>query len=289
MSSGLENIGANPLDVTLTQTASGVDHTNRADVDMTDQPDNEDSDASSYDPAAALFDKITQSSGTSGNKRKSPGSKDPTQPDNVKRVRLQEDGPGHSRELPNSTTDRAKQLPAGIWQHIFTLVSPKTLGRLLSVNKLFHTFLSPSSSTAPLAHRNDLPSALPHLKPEAIWQASRRLFCPRMPAPLKGKSELHMWRLICSTACQFCGSKGDLQSFDAADEWHRGPGAKGVSPIFPFSVCTCGTCLVKRSTKVSLSRIMACFYLTVLIGTRRPPVFDNPLTSASSSSSDIRD
>ncbi|KAJ4173432.1 hypothetical protein NW754_012435 [Fusarium falciforme] len=85
MSSGLENIGANALDATLTQAASGVDHTNREDVNMTDQPDNEDSDASSYDPAAALFDKITQSSGTSGNKRKSPGSKDPTQPDNVKR------------------------------------------------------------------------------------------------------------------------------------------------------------------------------------------------------------
>lgn len=271
MSSGLENIGANALDVTLTQAASGVDHTNRADVDMTDQPNNEDSDASSYDPAAALFDKITQSSGTSGNKRKSPGSKDPAQPDNVKRVRLQEDGPGHSRELPSSTTDRAKQLPAGIWQHIFTLVSPKTLGRLLSVNKLFHTFLSPSSSTAPFAHRNDLPSALPHLKPEAIWQASRRLFCPRMPAPLKGKSELHMWRLICSTACQFCGSKGDLQSFDIADEWHRGPGAKGVSPVFPFSVCTCGTCLVKRSTKeidVLLSSTTPSLLLPAL-----PPIF----------------
>ncbi|KAI8683868.1 hypothetical protein NCS57_00051600 [Fusarium keratoplasticum] len=271
MSSGLENIGANALDVTLTQAASGVDHTNHEDVDMTDQPDNEDSDASSYDPAAALFDKITQSSGTSGNKRKSPGSKDPTQPDNVKRVRLQEDGPGHSRELPSSTTDRAKQLPAGIWQHIFTLVSPKTLGRLLSVNKLFHSFLTPSSSTAPLPHRNDLPSALPYMKPEAIWQASRRLFCPRMPAPLKGKSELHMWRLICSTTCQFCGSKGDLQSFDAADEWHRGPGAKGVSPIFPFSVCTCGTCLVKRSTKeldVLLSSTTPSLLLPAL-----PPIF----------------
>ncbi|RSM18615.1 hypothetical protein CDV31_002544 [Fusarium ambrosium] len=271
MPSGLENIGANASDVTLSQAASGVDHTHRADIDMTDQPDNEASDASSYDPAAALFDKITQSNGTSGNKRKSPGSKDSTQPDNVKRVRLQQDRPGHSRELPSSTTDRAKQLPAGIWQHIFTLVSPQTLGRLLSVNKLFHTFLSPSSTTTPLAHRNDLRSALPHLKPEVIWQASRRLFCPRMPAPLKGKSELHMWRLICSTACQFCGSKSDLQSFNAPDEWHRGPGAKGVSPIFPFSVCICGTCLVKRSTKeldVLLSSTIPSLLLPAL-----PPIF----------------
>ncbi|KAM6531038.1 hypothetical protein FSOLCH5_000525 [Fusarium solani] len=115
---------------------------------MTDQPDNEDSDASSYDPAAALFDKITQSSGTSGNKRKSPGSKDPTQPDNVKRVRLQEDGPGHSRELPNSTTDRAKQLPAGIWQHIFTLVSPKTLGRTRRPPVFDNPLTSASSSSS---------------------------------------------------------------------------------------------------------------------------------------------
>lgn len=289
MSSRLGNIEADASNVKLAQAASVVDHTRSADIDMTDQPDNEASDASSYDPAAALFDKITQSSGTSGNKRKSPGSKDPTQPDNVKRVRLQEDGPGRSRDLPSSTTDRAKQLPTVIWQHIFTLVAPKTLGRLLSVNKLFHAFLSPSASTAPLPHRNDLPSALPHLKPETIWQASRRLFCPRMPAPLKGKSELHMWRLICSTTCQFCGSKGDLQSFDAANEWHRGPGAKGVSPIFPFSVCVCGTCLVKRSTKVSVTHTIASFYLTVFIGARCSPVFYNPLTSASSSSSGIRD
>ncbi|KAJ4308258.1 hypothetical protein N0V84_012206 [Fusarium piperis] len=85
MSCGVGSIEANASDVTLTQEAPAVDHNHHADVDMTDQPDNEASDASSYDPAAALFDKITQSSGTSGNKRKSPGSKDPTQPDNVKR------------------------------------------------------------------------------------------------------------------------------------------------------------------------------------------------------------
>ncbi|KAF4995426.1 hypothetical protein FDECE_12797 [Fusarium decemcellulare] len=242
MASEMEDTGVQPPDVTLTQAALAAQDTTSSDVRMTDGLDDESSDASSYDPAAALFDNITRSSGIVNNKRKSPGSTDLNQPDNVKRARLQEDEAVGSREPPSSAADQARQLPAEIWQHIFALVPPRTLGRLLSVNKLFHTFLSPSSpSSRPKPH--SLPSNLPPLKPDAIWQASRRLFWPRMPAPLKGKSELHMWRLICSVSCQFCGLKADPQSLAATDEWHRGPGAKGVSPVFPFSVCICGTCL----------------------------------------------
>ncbi|KAF4976538.1 hypothetical protein FZEAL_6810 [Fusarium zealandicum] len=256
---------ARPPDVMLTQAAPAIDGTPGADVLMVGEHDDEPSDASSYDPEAALLgDDTTQLNGASNNKRKTPGSTDLSQASNVKRARLQADGPFGSREPHVSGADGAKQLPAEIWQHIFTFLPPRHLGRLLSVNKLFHAFLNPSSSSTFAPSHSVLPSSLAYLKPDAIWQASRRQFWPRMPAPLKGKSELHMWRLVCSASCQFCGSKGDLQSSIAADEWHRGPGAKGVSPIFPLCVCTCGRCL---EIDVLLSSIIPSLLLPAL-----PPI-----------------
>ncbi|KAJ3520441.1 hypothetical protein NM208_g13704 [Fusarium decemcellulare] len=203
MASEMEDTGVQPPDVTLTQAALAAQDTTSSDVRMTDGLDDESSDASSYDPAAALFDNITRSSGIVNNKRKSPGSTDLNQPDNVKRARLQEDEAVGSREPPSSAADQARQLPAEIWQHIFALVPPRTLGRLFFKAALLASYACPA----------------------------------------EGKSELHMWRLICSVSCQFCGLKADPQSLAATDEWHRGPGAKGVSPVFPFSVCICGTCL----------------------------------------------
>ncbi|KAK0383320.1 hypothetical protein NLU13_9233 [Sarocladium strictum] len=142
------------------------------------------------------------------------------------------------------------RLPAQIWQHVFTHLSPRQLSNLLLVNRLFFTLLHPSFQDPP---KSSIPSILPALKPDAVWQISRRTFSPSMPAPLKGKSELDMWRIVFARSCQFCGSVGETTAhghvIDAVDPWHRGPGAKGVSPVFPFGIVTCGPCLVKKSIK----------------------------------------
>jgi hypothetical protein len=139
-------------------------------------------------------------------------------------------------------------LPAEIWHHIFTFTPPRTLGNLLQVNKSFNQYLDPSSdsSITPL-----LKSAVPLLKPDAIWRASRRLFKHPMPVPLVGKTELDMWRLACANSCQFCGKKKPLNAPAQLDQWHPGPGENGVIPVWLFAVRSCGSCLVKNSLKVS--------------------------------------
>jgi hypothetical protein len=80
------------------------------------------------------------------------------------------------------------------------------------------------------------------------------MFSPGMPAPLKGKTELDMWRIVCARSCQFCGNvevtTADGHAIGEVDPWHRGPGAKGVSPVFPFGIAICGPCLVQKSVKV---------------------------------------
>ncbi|KAH8177512.1 f-box domain containing protein [Sarocladium implicatum] len=149
-----------------------------------------------------------------------------------------------------------ERLPAEIWQHVFTFLSPRDLCSLLAVNRLCYGLLHPSPH--PGLQTSSAVSSSPSpivalLEPDHIWQTSRRLFHPYMPAPLKGKTELDMWRIACGRACQFCGSEGATASGHQVgghtDTWHRGPGAKGVSPVFPFAVVSCGPCLVERSVK----------------------------------------
>lgn len=59
-----------------------------------------------------------------------------------------------------------------------------------------------------------------------------------------------MWRLIGSRSCQFCGRLDGREGQVAKDPWHRGPGPKGVSPIFAFCIVSCGPCLMERGLKV---------------------------------------
>ncbi|GKT99269.1 hypothetical protein FLAG1_01360 [Fusarium langsethiae] len=243
--SSINDQGAGPPGLTPTQAASTTSNSQKDDVQMADEPDYEPSEASSYDPAAALLDNISQPS------KKRRQSTDPTDAQQPKKVRLGGTGvdPTVSKESHELAVNRAKQLPGEIWQHIFTLVPPRDLGRLLIVNKLFHVFLSPSA-VGSAQQPSDVPSSLPPLKPDAIWQASRRLFWPRMPAPLKGKSELQMWRLVCSTSCQLCGCKSQKNPRSSKNEaWRSGPGPADVCPIFSFCVFTCGNCLKKNGVK----------------------------------------
>lgn len=189
-----------------------------------------------------------------------------------KRTRLaghgEEKTGGFDSEAPN---DLAYHLPAEIWHRVFTLLPPKTLGRLLTVNKLFRTYLDPSSP-AEIKGRSTPYPILPPMKPDAIWQASRRAFWPHMPGPLKDKSEVDMWRLCCSRTCQFCNSRDRSVAGKTPDQWNRGPGAKGVSPVFPFFIVSCGKCLSNNMVKVRLAPPRARWHVTYTIftGSRCP-------------------
>lgn len=150
-------------------------------------------------------------------------------------------------------------LPAEIWHRIFTYVPPRALGLLLQVNKSFNAHLDPSSSDnsiTPLSR-----SVAQVLKPDAIWQASRRLFRPHMPVPLSGKSELEMWKLACSPSCQFCGKKKDFGPGRSLDQWHPGPGENGIIPIWSFGVRSCGSCLQSRTSKVVHNLLSISYFL----------------------------
>jgi hypothetical protein len=152
---------------------------------------------------------------------------------------------------PASHHDMSRQLPAEVWQHVFSLLSPYTLGSLLRVNRLFHKYLDPASPFKVSAPTFHVPSILHALYPDAIWRASRCLFWPRMPAPLWGKTELDMWRFACSRSCQICGQLDETDTAWDSIPWCRGPGNHTVSPVFPFFISSCGNCLIEMSVKVS--------------------------------------
>ncbi|KAK7951892.1 uncharacterized protein PG986_007620 [Apiospora aurea] len=142
-------------------------------------------------------------------------------------------------------------LPAEIWQHIFTFVSPRELGNLLLTNRTFHSYLDPSPT---VNGHTTCPSVtskghLPKLKPDVIWQTSRRRCWPRMPAPLRNHTELQMWRLACCRKCQFCGKREPPSPVIANHKARSGPGEHGISIIWPFAVSSCGPCLLDKSLK----------------------------------------
>ncbi|KAI6358315.1 hypothetical protein MCOR25_007356 [Pyricularia grisea] len=140
-------------------------------------------------------------------------------------------------------------LPAEIWHYIFTFCPPKTLGNLMGVNKLFHSYLDPSSCTPSISQESSTTLRLAVvLKPDSLWKASRRAFWPCMPAPLKSMSELDMWKLACSSACHHCGKRvGNAAHATTASS--PGPGMDSVAVVWPFATRTCGPCLVKNSVK----------------------------------------
>lgn len=239
-----------PPRILLTDDAQADDNAPDTDMDMSPNPHDQQSDASSFGPLAPLLRETEKLDQGLTRKRKTPNPDLPNEDENAKRVRLGQDDVSRPEASNGTRVAREKKLPAEIWQHIFTFLPPKCLGRLLSVNKLFHNCLNPSPSANASSTPSTSPCLLPTMKPDAIWQASRRFFWPRMPAPLKSKSELDMWRLVCSPTCKFCSIRGQPQSPIPGDQWKRGPGAKGVSPIFPFFATSCGSCLAEKSIKV---------------------------------------
>lgn len=245
-----------PLDDSDSSDDSGSDVPMTAE---TDEEDNEDTSAltaetTQFNQAAAASNNTVELRTDLTRKRKSwddasdetsgQGALDP-----VKKVKLadpeskeQHQGDG------NSLTDRSK-LAVEVWQHIFTFCPPRTLGRLLKVNRLFNVYLDPSSQVQCERPHPLSKTAVPVLQPNSIWQASRRRFWPGMAIPLQDKTELYMWQLSCSSSCQHCGSTLPLQT-DPSDAWQYGPGKDGIAIVWPFATRSCGSCLLTNSIKV---------------------------------------
>ena len=140
-------------------------------------------------------------------------------------------------------------LPAALWQHILCHVPPVFLGRMLSVNHAFNTYLTPGKNEEDLT---PLPnSTVQPLKSEAIWAISRRKFYPGIPRPIQGLKELDMWKLLKGTKCQICGKvKIDLSIANPQGPWESGPGDTGIRAVWPFGIRCCGPCLQEHTQKV---------------------------------------
>ncbi|KAK0730546.1 hypothetical protein B0H67DRAFT_548476 [Lasiosphaeris hirsuta] len=213
------------------------------------------------DSVVATFqgDLAEESHHTLSRKRKSPGHDAGSRPidalrpgDGPKKVKLAEDNGNQFEQssvggrLPGG--DKSL-LSAEIWHHIFTFCPPKLLGNLLRVNKLFNLYLDPSSSVHRKFPISVTHTALAPLKPNAIWQASRRLFWPQMPTPLRSKAELDMWRLICSPRCQNCNKPDTRDRATSHNASRPSPGREGVAIIWPFATRACASCLLQTSIK----------------------------------------
>lgn len=224
------------------------------DEDSTNEPQAAELDAmpalpnNTYDGSGYVFNRKRKSLDDALDSRDGTNTLEP-----VKKVKLQEfEGEHQGKE--NASPDRSR-MPAEIWNRIFTFCPPRTLGKLLFVNRLFNAYLDPSSVVQCKRPEPLSVGFLSVLKPNSIWQASRRRFWPGMPIPLKDKSELYMWQLCCSTSCQHCGFKPiEPQQNDASDPWQSGPGKDGVALIWAFATRSCGACLLSKSTKVCSER-----------------------------------
>ncbi|KAI0882694.1 uncharacterized protein GGS22DRAFT_168524 [Annulohypoxylon maeteangense] len=161
----------------------------------------------------------------------------------TKKVKLNREGYEQPRSTATYPSDKSL-LPAEIWHRIFSFTPPRALGNLLCTNKLFNAYLDPSSRYQCKPPSSNSYTSVSPLKPDAIWQFSRRRFWPRMPAPLKEKTELDMWRLACGKMCQYCDKAGSVSS-DLPDSPHR----DGSQPVWAFALHSCGPCLIEKTTK----------------------------------------
>ncbi len=185
----------------------------------------------------------------------------------VKKIKLAEGQGRADQGAPSPSTvtgsplspDRSL-LPAEIWHHVFTFCPPKSLGCLLATSKLFNLYLDPASRVQREATSSSATAGvLSSLEPNAIWQASRRLFWPQVPTPLRSKTELEMWRLACSPRCQECGCLHGKSPPSSPNPHHPGPGTKGVMAIWAFGSRMCAACLLKKSDKVrGLRQLRRC-------------------------------
>ncbi|OBT80424.1 hypothetical protein VF21_00864 [Pseudogymnoascus sp. 05NY08] len=240
-------------DVSMSAETEDSDSSDDEEMDAP-HPESAKQDSTTQSPIDTLLENISR-------KRKAPsdGSDSPEdilkenrESGHTKRVKLElsPDAALGSIRTPEGRLPSDKSLlPAEVWHHIFTFASPRTLGRLLRVNKIFRAYLDPQSpaSTSVIAPLSR--SVVPLRQPEVIWQASRRLFRPWMPNPLNEMTELGMWKLSCNFVCDFCDKRQNPVSSISPDQWHSGPGKAGVRPIWAFAIRACGPCLQLRTIK----------------------------------------
>lgn len=154
--------------------------------------------------------------------------------------------PSRSTRLPGCAG-----LPPAVWQHIFSFCSLADFGRLIQVNRSFHSYLTDVSNVSLSKPEH---GCLHLLKSEAMWASARNAFHPNAPRPLPGLTELQMWQLVRSKRCQFC-NKLDT-SAPGEQIWQKGPGEAGVRTIWPFSIKACGPCLMQQCQTVSCKCIV---------------------------------
>lgn len=166
-----------------------------------------------------------------------------------------------AQQRPETTQDRASiqnisatDLPVEILQHIFSFVSPLSLGRLLLTCRMFNALLDPTKPLPPAS--TSPPSGLTLQSQNDVWTQVRRNIAADHPRPMDDMTELEMWRLIRGSSCEFCSKKTKTKvPLLATSPWNAGPGPEGVRAIWPFRRRTCGPCLECRIVKVNQSRI----------------------------------
>lgn len=132
-------------------------------------------------------------------------------------------------------------LSPAIWQHIFLFCSVQELGRLFQVNRSFRSYLSDVRHVSPTKPASGFVRLL---KSESIWASARNRHPTKPPKPLPGFSEVQMWQLVWNKTCQFCGRNNTY--IPGEKIWQKGPGATGVRVVWPFSIRSCGPCLLQK-------------------------------------------
>jgi hypothetical protein len=142
-------------------------------------------------------------------------------------------------------------LPPAVWQHIFSFCSLADLGRLIQVNRPFHSYLTDVSDVSLSRTEN---TCLHLSMSEALWASARNAYNSNAPKPLDGRTELHMWQLVWAKRCQFC-NKLDTP-VPGEKLWQQGPGEAGVRTVWPFAIRACGPCLMQQCQTVSRESLL---------------------------------
>jgi hypothetical protein len=169
------------------------------------------------------------------------------------------DAPHVSPAVP-TTLAHCAGLPPPVWQHIFSFCSLADLGRLMQVNRPFHSYLTDVRNVSLSKPEH---GCLHLLNSESLWASARNAFSTNAPKPLPGLTELQMWQLVWSKRCQFCNKLN--VSVPGERIWQKGPGEAGVRTVWPFGIKACASCLMQQCQTVSC-KCRVFFSLLTLIG-----------------------
>jgi len=142
-------------------------------------------------------------------------------------------------------------LPPAVWQHIFSFCSLADFGRLIQVNRSFHSYLTDVSAVSLSRTENNCLHLVPS---EALWASARNAYNSNAPKPLVGLTEQQMWQLVWSKRCQFCNKLATTSP--GKKLWQQGPGEAGVCTVWPFTIRACGPCLMEQCQTVSCQHIL---------------------------------